>query len=113
MILLSSIVHLTLMIIDDNVQTTVLFTFNIRVSTIAGLDYWTGLLDWTTGLDYWTTGLDYLMLILDQVHCQRLKLGLLCTWRTRTLTLRIRNLEPRVTGFVDAKRRTVRRPPKS
>jgi len=36
-----------------------------RVSTIAGLDYWTGLLDWTTGLDYWTgllewtTGLHY------------------------------------------------------
>ena len=29
------------------------------------------------------------------------------------LTLRMRNLEPRVTGFVDAKRRTVRRPPKS
>ena len=24
------------------------------VGTIAGLDYWTGLLDWTTGLDYWT-----------------------------------------------------------
>ena len=26
----------------------------LRVSVIAGLDYWTGLLDWTTGLDYWT-----------------------------------------------------------
>jgi len=29
------------------------------VSTIAGLDYWTGLLDWTTGLDYWTGLLDW------------------------------------------------------
>ena len=27
------------------------------LSTITGLDYWTGLLDWTTGLDYWTTNL--------------------------------------------------------
>ena len=41
------------------------------LSTITGLDYWTGLLDWTTGLDYWTglldwtTGLDYWTGLLD------------------------------------------------
>jgi len=35
------------------------------VSTITGLDYWTGLLDWTTGLDYWTGLLDWTTVLLD------------------------------------------------
>ena len=94
------------------------------MSTIAGLDYWTGLLDWTTGLDYWTTGLDYLMLIIRPsplpasevraaVYLAHARSANLFHLLMLLLILRVRNLEPRVTGFVDGKRRTVRRPPKS
>ena len=51
----------------EEVSIFFLILTHIWLSTITGLDYWTGLLDWTTGLDYWTgllldwttTGLDY------------------------------------------------------